>query len=71
MKSSFVLTDSEIRKLGWEALVKNMGLANATRFILQYEKGEGDYTKERQKIFKKKTVKEIISDIEKWKRSGK
>ena len=48
------LTPVEIQKAGWKALKKQLGLVGALRFILQYEKGEGDYTKLRRKLFKMK-----------------
>jgi len=38
------LTGTALRDAGWNALVKSIGLINATRFILQYESGYGDYT---------------------------
>lgn len=58
-------TPIEIQKAGWEALKKQLGLPGAIRFLLQYEKGEGDYTKLRRKIFKGKTVKSLINEMRK------
>lgn len=58
-------TPVEIQKAGWEALKKQLGLPGAIRFLLQYEKGEGDYTKLRRKIFKGKTVKSLINAMRK------
>jgi len=40
-------TLNEIRIRGFEVLVKNLGPADAIRFIQSYETGTGDYTKER------------------------
>jgi hypothetical protein len=40
----------ELRRQGFEALVKCLGWVNAARFIQQYESGQGDYTKERDQI---------------------
>ncbi|MCX6692235.1 MAG: hypothetical protein NTW33_09375 [Methanoregula sp.] len=40
-------TLNEIRIKGFRVLVKNLGLADAIRFIQSYETGTGDYTKER------------------------
>lgn len=59
------LTGAALRDAGWNALVKNMGLVNATRFILQYESGYGDYTEIKKKLFKGKTVTEICREIKK------
>jgi len=58
-------TPIEIQKAGWEALKKQLGLPGAIRFLLQYEKGEGDYTQLRRKIFKGKTVKSLINEMKK------
>ena len=45
------------------ALVKELGYAGATKFILLYEPGEGDYTKERKELFKNFKIEEIVKDI--------
>lgn len=54
---------AEIKTKGWAALVKELGHSGATKFILLYETGEGDYTKERKKLFKKVTIEEISGEI--------
>jgi hypothetical protein len=38
----------ELRKKGFSALVEALGWVNAVRFLQQYEKGQGDYTRERR-----------------------
>ena len=48
------LTPMEIREAGWNALKSQLGLPGAIKFLLQYEKGEGNYTKLRKKISKMK-----------------
>jgi hypothetical protein len=47
-------TISEVRETGWKVLVDRLGMGGATLFILENEKGYGDYTEERKKIFSKK-----------------
>lgn len=59
------LTPIEIQKAGWEALKKQLGLVGALRFLLQYERGEGDYTKLRRKMFKGETVESLINKMRK------
>ena len=59
------LSGSALREAGWEALVENLGLVNATRFILQCETGFGDYTKIRKELFKGKRITDIYKEIEK------
>ncbi|MCD6257367.1 hypothetical protein J7J45_04800 [Candidatus Aerophobetes bacterium] len=53
----------EIKIKGWEALVKELGHAGATKFILLYESGEGDYTRSRKELLKDLTIEEIIREI--------
>jgi len=65
MSEIFHRTPVEIQKAGWEALKKQLGLPGTLRFLLQYDKGEGDYTKLRRKYFKGKTVKNLVNDMRK------
>lgn len=58
---------AEIKFKGWMALVKELGYAGATKFILIYEPGEGDYTKERKEVFKDVSIEEIAEEIRKTK----
>ncbi len=61
---------AEIRTKGWNALVKELGHSGATKFILMYEKGAGDYTKERKKLLKGVTIEKIVEDMKKRKRES-
>lgn len=61
-------TFAEIKTLGWRALVKELGYSGATKFILLYEKGEGDYTKERKELFKDITIEDIVREIKESKK---
>ncbi|MDP2798641.1 MAG: hypothetical protein Q8O60_01980 [Deltaproteobacteria bacterium] len=56
-------TLAEIKTKGWTALVKELGYSGATKFILLYETGEGDYTMQRKELFKGVTIDEIIKEI--------
>ena len=58
-------TIDELKIEGWQALVAKLGVTEATRYILQYQKGSGDYTKFRREYFKDISVEEIASDIRK------
>jgi hypothetical protein len=40
----------ELRRKGFEALVKALGWVNAVRFLQQYETSRLDYTRERDQI---------------------
>ena len=54
---------AEIKTKGWNALVKELGYAGATKFILLYDPGEGNYTKERKRLFKDIRIEEILEEI--------
>ena len=54
---------AEIKTKGWNALVKELGYSGATKFILLYEPGEGDYTEERKTLFKDIKIEEILKEI--------
>ena len=53
------LTLNEIRTMGFEALLRELGPVGTIRFIQQYETGRGNYTRDRHKLLPKKSVKEI------------
>jgi len=63
------ITIPEIKVKGWEALVKELGYAGATKFILLYEPGEGDYTEKRKELLHDLTIDEVIREI-KGKKKG-
>lgn len=63
------LTLYEIRTIGFEALLRELGPAGAIRFIQQYESGHGDYTRNRTKLLPKKSVREIGKQIMKQRQS--
>lgn len=63
MTTSIDLTPAEIRKEGWEALISQMGVAKSLRFLLEYEKGQGNYTELRKELFAGQTVHDILEDV--------
>jgi len=63
MRDFDMLTSAEVRRAGWEALREKLGPASALRFMLDYERGEGNYTELRREIFKGKTVQGIVADM--------
>jgi hypothetical protein len=50
MTHATITTPEELRRQGFSALVDALGWANAVRFLQQYERGQGDYTRERDQI---------------------
>lgn len=65
MNSTIDLTPLEIRKVGWHALKSQIGIARSLKFLLEYNKGEGDYTELRKELFKGQTVTDILNDMQK------
>ena len=59
------LTLYEIRTVGFEALLRELGPAGAIRFIQQDESGHGDYTHDHKKTLRKKSVREIGAEMRK------
>ncbi len=53
-------TIEELKIDGWKVLIDSLGLAEATRFLLQYQKGSGNYTMERKKLLQSITVSDIV-----------
>jgi hypothetical protein len=55
-------TLNEIRIQGFEVLVKNLGPADAIRFIQSYTHGSGDYTRDR-KAWLEKDFDKVVAGI--------
>lgn len=53
----------EIRQKGWQALVKELGYAGATKFMLLFDPGRGDYVKDRKEILRETTIEKIREDL--------
>ncbi|MGH1396321.1 MAG: hypothetical protein ACRAVC_20160 [Trichormus sp.] len=58
------LTQAEIKRLGIEALTQALGPAGMARFMQQFEKGSGDYTRDRDEILGNPSIEEIFDRIE-------
>ncbi len=58
------MTLEQIRRIGLEALVRHLGPEGMIRFLQQFEKGSGDYTKERHVWLKETRVEELAKEIE-------
>ena len=54
----------ELRRRGLEVLVRELGYANAMRFMLQFETGQGDYTKEREQLFASWTPEDMVKELD-------
>jgi hypothetical protein len=64
-----MLTDTEIKVRGVEALISNLGLVEAERFIALINREPFDYTKWRRNLWEGETVNEIskraMTEVEK------
>lgn len=61
----------EINQQAISLLYKELGVVDAVRFLKQFTQGFGDYTKEREALFADKSVQDIVSEIEKMRRTTK
>ena len=56
--------NESLRELGWKALVADLGVANATRFVMELHEGKPDYSKLRGKLFADKSLDQIYIEIQ-------
>jgi len=54
---------NRIREIGLEALTKTLGPVGMVRFLQQFERGTGDYTKNREKWLKGISLQSILKEI--------
>ncbi len=59
MAKSEKIVDPAIIREGWKTLVKKMGVDKATRFVVAFERGEGDTIKEIKRFWRGKSLDEI------------
>lgn len=63
------LNNPELRQEGWEILSKHLGVPNAVKFILMMEKGYGDYSQLKEKLFKGKKIDNLYNEIRDWEKN--
>lgn len=54
-----------VRKMGLEALTKELGPVGMAYFIRQFDQGEGDYTKDRLAILAEMTIEDVERQLKK------
>jgi len=59
----------EINQQAIRLLYQKLGVVDTVRFLKQFTICFGDYIQEREVLFKKKTLDEIVSEIEKQRKS--
>lgn len=56
---------SEISRRGYKALIQELGYAGAARFLLRFESGSGDYTKDRHQGLEQLTMDDFRAFVHK------
>jgi len=54
---------SEVTQRGARALIKEIGVVDTIRFLNQFRAGSGDYTTDRDKLFERLSVEDIVNEI--------
>jgi len=67
MAKSERMVDPAIIQEGWKTLVKKMGVDKATRFVVAFERGEGDTVKEIKRFWRGKSLDEIYRTVKRRK----
>ncbi len=60
----------EVNQQAINLLYKELGVVDAVRFLKQFTQGYGNYTQEREVIFANKTLDDIVSEIEKRRKTA-
>ena len=53
-----------IREMGIDALTRELGPVGMVYFLQQYDRGEGDYTVEREELLAGVTMESLIDELE-------
>jgi hypothetical protein len=64
------LSPAQLRQIGIEALVQALGAVGMARFLQQFDRGSGDYTRDRDVALAGITLEDAIAQI-KQAREGK
>ena len=60
----------EVNQQAIHLLYKELGVVDAVRFLKQFTQGYGNYTQEREIIFANKSLDDIVSEIEKRRKTA-
>jgi len=61
----------EIQRYGFEILTQNLGVVGMLKFTQQFDKGHGDYTKERSKWLNNPSIEDITNEMKQLKNKEK
>ena len=58
------MTPFEVQQRGMAALIHELGYAGAVRFMLQFRRGKGNYTKERRTLLAGVSVEDALKAVD-------
>jgi hypothetical protein len=58
-----LVTSEQIRNAGLDVLRRELGAANAARFLRLFDSGKGDYSVRRRSLFRGKSVSVLTREI--------
>ncbi len=61
---------AELRQRAWRVLVKELGIVDATRFVMAVEPGSGDSVEKYAKLWEGMSLEEVHEEILKAKERG-
>lgn len=61
----FTLSVPEVKLRGMKALSRELGAAGMAQFMQQFSKGQGDYSKDRHRLWAGVSVQEVFAAIKK------
>ena len=65
-----LLSLPELRRKGFEVLVRELGPADALRFLHLHKTGQGDYTRDRGKWLRGLTIEQIEEEVARMRARG-
>lgn len=60
----------EVNQQAINLLYKELGVVDTVRFLKQFTQGYGNYTQEREFIFENKSLDDIVSEIERRRKTA-
>lgn len=57
------LSNYDIRREGWKALTERLGVSGAMRFLMEYDPGRGDYTREREALLAGVALDDVLRQL--------
>ncbi len=68
--TTYIQPISNVNERATNALIREIGVVDTIRFLNQFRAGTGNYTAERDQLFKGMSVKNIINEIKMRRKSS-